>query len=396
MQPEAVQELSSSFRHHLIDDVMSFWEPRTQDKEYGGYLTCFDRTGALTDATKYVWFQGRQFYMFPALYNQVEPREAWLELARWGREFIVAHAYAGDGRWLYQLDRQGKPQKGTISIYSDMFVLQGLCEYAVASGSDQDAELIRATYDGIERNVRDADFKDVYHGTWSPRFLRHGIHMIGLNTAQVAEQVLGPERTRPLIDFCLERVLYMFARDNHEALFESVGRDGEVVDDDEGRALDPGHALESMWFCLEEGRRRGDRSIIDRAVQVAGWTYRRAYDREHGGIVSFLDANGAEPTQKDWHKAINMQWHDKCWWAHSEALYTLALCAAETGSGKWWNRFLDLNTWCRAHFHDPEYGEWYPELYRDGSPKLTDKGTLWKAAYHLPRALMKIMLLLAA
>ena len=31
------------------------------------------------------------------------------------------------------------------------------------------------------------------------------------------------------------------------------------------------------------------------------------------------------------------------------------------------------------------------ELYRDGTPKLTDKGTPWKAAYHLPRALMHIM-----
>ena len=33
----------------------------------------------------------------------------------------------------------------------------------------------------------------------------------------------------------------------------------------------------------------------------------------------------------------------------------------------------------------------HPKTHRDGRPKLTDKGTVWKAAYHLPRALMKIM-----
>ena len=90
-----------------------------------------------------------------------------------------------------------------------------------------------------------------------------------------------------------------------------------------------------------------------------------------------------------------MMWHDKCWWAHSEALYTLALCAVQTGEDLWWSRFLDLHEWCRDHFSDVEYGEWYPELYRDGTVKLSDKGTLWKAAYHLPRALMKIAALFA-
>ena len=96
----------------------------------------------------------------------------------------------------------------------------------------------------------------------------------------------------------------------------------------------------------------------------------------------------------DWHKETNLMWHDKAWWVHSESLYTLALATVLRGGPGDWDRFIDLHHWCREYFYDDEYGEWYPELYRDGSPKLTDKGTLWKAAYHLPRALMKIMQLL--
>ena len=79
--------------------------------------------------------------------------------------------------------------------------------------------------------------------------------------------------------------------------------------------------------------------------------------------------------------------------APAEALYALALAAVASGSNERFDRFLDLHAWCQAHFYDREYGEWYPELRRDGTPKLTDKGTLWKAAYHLPRALMLIALL---
>jgi len=71
-------------------------------------------------------------------------------------------------------------------------------------------------------------------------------------------------------------------------------------------------------------------------------------------------------------------------------LHTLALAVVHRGHESDLDRFLDLHNWCQKHFYDPEYGEWYAELHRDGTPKLTDKGTIWKAAYHLPRALMKI------
>ena len=74
----------------------------------------------------------------------------------------------------------------------------------------------------------------------------------------------------------------------------------------------------------------------------------------------------------------------------------LALAAVERQSEIWLERFIDLHEWCQKHFYDAEYGEWYAELYRNGSVKLPDKGTLWKAAYHLPRALMQIGSLFSA
>jgi N-acylglucosamine 2-epimerase len=86
-------------------------------------------------------------------------------------------------------------------------------------------------------------------------------------------------------------------------------------------------------------------------------------------------------------------WHDKVWWVHSEALYALVLAAVHKDSPEWFNRFIDLHDWCQKFFYDPEYGDWYSEVYRDGKPKNTDKGSMWKAAYHLPRALLKTMLL---
>jgi len=38
------------------------------------------------------------------------------------------------------------------------------------------------------------------------------------------------------------------------------------------------------------------------------------------------------------------------------------------------------------HFPDPEHGEWYGWLRRDGVPTHHAKGSLWKGPFHLPRA----------
>ena len=387
-------ELAAFYRKLLLRDVMPFWDQRTRDDECGGYLTCFDRAGNVTDADKYIWFQARQCWMYSALHNEVDARGEWLALAARGRDFIVAKAYAGDGRWNYHLDRQGNVKEGTISIFTDLFVLSALCEHAVATGNDEDLPLIEETFDAVERNVHDPEFKDIHHEVWSPRFKRHCVFLIPIHVAALAERLLGRDRVRPLIDYCLEQVLYVFAKDEHEILFESVGRDGSFVDDDEGRTVNCGHILESMWFCAEEGLTRGDQAIVDRAVTIMDWAYRRGYDREHGGLVSIVDSSGKEPRLTLWHKLNGVAWNGKVWWTHCETLYALALAAVVADSREWFDRFLDMHEWCEKNFHDGEYGEWYWLLHPDGRAKGADKGTPWKCAYHLPRALMKIMQLM--
>ena len=46
--------------------------------------------------------------------------------------------------------------------------------------------------------------------------------------------------------------------------------------------------------------------------------------------------------------------------------------------------FIRFNTKHR-HFADPEYGEWYGYLHRDGRVSTSLKGNLWKSFFHHPR-----------
>lgn len=369
---------------------MPFWETRTKDADCGGYFTCFDRMGNLTDSKKYIWFQGRQLWMFSALKNKFQD-EKWLSLAKQGRDFIVQNAYAGNGRWNYQLDRKGNVEVGTNSIFTDLFVLSGLAEYAIAANTDQDEKLINDTFKSIEKNIHDPNFKDIFHNVWSPKYKRHGLYMISLIVAPIAAKVLGDEKTRSLIDHCLENILYVFAKDEHETLFEAVGKNGEYMDDDEGHITYPGHTFEACWASIYEGRRRHDQSIIDRALKIFNWAYKWGHDEQYGGIYSYVDVKTKSPKQFDWNKETNMNWSDKNFWVNAEALAVTSTAFAETQDMQNFAKFKETSNWTYKHFFDEIYGEWYAELFRDGTIKLADKGTIWKAAYHVPRGIMITM-----
>ncbi len=369
---------------------MPFWEDRTKDVECGGYFTCFDQEGNLTDSKKYIWFQGRQLCTFSALYNKFKD-EKWLSFGKQGRDFIVQHAYAGNGRWNYQLDRKGNVEIGTNSISTDLCVISGLAEYAIAANTDQDEKLINDTFKSIEKNVHDPNFKDIYHNVWNPKYKRHGLYLSNLIIAPIVAKVIGDEKVRSLIDHCLENILYVFAKDDHETLFESVGRNGEYMDDDDGHITFPGHTFESCWAAIFEGRRRHDQSIIDRALKIFDWAYRWGYDKQYGGIYSYIDIKTKTPKQTDWFKETNMSWNDKNFWVNAEALAVTSTVFAETLDMQNFTKFKDISDWTYKHFFDEIYGEWYAELFKDGTIKLADKGTIWKAACHVPRSIMIAM-----
>ena len=73
---------ATQYRQALLDDVIPFWERHSLDREYGGYFTCLDRQGQVFDTDKFIWLQARQVWTFAMLYNRVEPRQTWLNIAR--------------------------------------------------------------------------------------------------------------------------------------------------------------------------------------------------------------------------------------------------------------------------------------------------------------------------
>jgi N-acylglucosamine 2-epimerase len=391
---EIIKRYILEIRKHILEDIMPFWDRRCLDREFGGYITCFDRQGAVTSTNKYIWFQGRQLYTYSLLYNRIEKRTSWLELAKAGYEFLTRYAYAGNGRWNYELTQEGKVITGTNSIYSDYHVAQGLAEYLLSTECKDKygMEILEATFSSIERNTRDLEFKEIFENTWIPTLIWHDMHLTALSTALTTQQTLGINRVKDFEEYCIDKIINWFMRDDKKLVFEAVTRDNELDESPTGQFINPGHAFESMWFCLEFGRIHDSPAVVKRALEGVDWTYQVGWDREYGGVFAYLDASGREPKPFDWHKETNTSWDDKIWWVNCESLCCFALSYAASLDMKYLEMFEKQYDFCMKHFYDQEYGEWYERLYRNGAAKVTDKGTSWKCAYHLVRSLIQILI----
>ena len=117
-------------------------------------------------------------------------------------------------------------------------------------------QILRDSYDVLEKNMFDPFFKEIFENTWSEKFIWHDMYLTALSVAEVCTPILGENRTKRLIDESLEKILYWFTRDEYQVVLEAVQRDNTPdLSDPQGRFVNPGHMVESMWFCLDTNRR---------------------------------------------------------------------------------------------------------------------------------------------
>src|SRR5690554_2842754 len=382
-------ELRDLYYHTLVDDVVPFWLNHALDREYGGYLNCLDRDGSVYDTDKAIWLQGRGVWLFSTLYNTLEPREEWLEAARIGYEFLARHGYDSDGRMFFLVTRDGRPLIKRRYFFSETFAAIACAQYAKATGDDAAWDLAQRTFRLIVDLVRNPSRLTPKVNPATRRTISHAIPMILLATAQEFRKVDSDPLYDEVAGEAAEQILTKFMRPDKRALFENLNHDGSLMlDTADGRLVTPGHAIESAWFLMHEGQHRGDDRYLRAALDILRWMLDLGWDQEHGGLLYFVDYLGKPPTR--------LEWDQKLWWPHTEALYALLLAhelSGEAWCAEWYER---VHAWSFEHFADPEYGEWYGYLHRDGSLLTPLKGGTWKGPFHLPRALLYGYKLLAA
>ncbi|GHT15740.1 N-acylglucosamine 2-epimerase [Bacteroidia bacterium] len=374
------KKLENLYKTELLDNVLPFWLQHSLDTECGGYFTCLGRDGAVFDTDKFIWLQARQVWLFSMLYNNVEQRKEWLDCALLGGEFLKKHGHDGAYNWYFSLDRQGNPLVEPYNIFSYTFATMAFGQLSRATGNKEYADIALKTFQLIlsKQDNPKGKWNKAYPGT---RNLKNfALPMILCNLALEIEYLLDKDFLNKVIDTCIHEVLEVFYRPELGGIIiENVTTEGALSDTFEGRVINPGHAIEAMWFIMDLGKRLSRPDLIEKAVKITLTMLDYGWDKQYGGIFYFMDRLG-HPTQQ-------LEWDQKLWWVHIETLISLLKGYSLTKSEaclKWFEKVHDY-TW--AHFKDKEYPEWYGYLNRQGEVLLPLKGGKWKGCFHVPRGL---------
>ena len=266
---ERFAPLAEEYRDALLQDVIPFWVRHSIDRECGGFFSCLDRDGSVYDTDKFVWLQAREVWMFAFLYEELDQRGEWLDIARDGAAFLRAHGRDREGNWYFALARDGRPLVQPYNIFSDCFAAMAFARYARAAGDDEARRIAEDTY----RNIlsRRANPKGVYgKGVPGARpMISMALPMILINLTLDLEWLLDAETRERVLDECVREVLGRFLDPKRNILHEHVAPDGRKLDCYDGRLINPGHGLEATWFLMKVAERRDDRAMMERVVDIA-------------------------------------------------------------------------------------------------------------------------------
>lgn len=373
-----LKRLIPIYRDGLLNDTLPFWIDHCIDREYGGFLFALDRGGSVVSPDKFVWIHGRFVWLLSTLYSTVEPKAEWLELARHGLDFLRKYGFDQDGRMFFTLTRDGRPLRKRRYLFSELFMVMALAAYGKAAN---DADAAQQALELFKLVIRYYTIPGLLEPKVNPENRpMKGLAMraIVIMTAQVLRETVPDAICQEWIDRSIAEIERDFVKPEFQAVLETVGVNGEFMDTFDGRLLCPGHAIEVAWAALHEAKYRGnDPHLLRLGLQILDWSWNIGWDDQYGGILYCRDAKGLPCAE---------YWHDmKFWWPHNETIIATLLAYQLTGDEKYvrWHRLA--HDWSYAHFPDPEYGEWFGYLHRDGSVSTTLKGNNWKGPFHLPR-----------
>lgn len=384
-----MKELSTlnweKYKDELYESVIPFWEKHCVDEEFGGYFTFLDREGSVYDTMKYMWMQWRIVYMFGELYSDGDNNHGnWLTIAERGFRFLHEKGRDDRGMYYFALTRQGEPAIAPYNLYSECFAAMGSAALFKCVRSELYFDSAMQAMNNYIRRI------DSPKGRWEKnlsgrqKYQTLGHYMMLANLGLTMKSCLGIDTFDQQIESAVDNVLSKFWNPSLGVMFENITVDGHFdMDSCEGRMLNPGHALEAMWFLLKYfDDYSPNPNSATKVCDIIKSVLHHSWDKEHGGFFYFMDALNKPH--------MELHWDMKLWWVHCEALIACLYAYKISGEQEFLDWFRKVDAWTWAHFPDRQFGEWYGYLNRQGLPTHTLKGGKWKTFFHLPRCLQLV------
>ncbi len=385
MENSDFRQMRIELRAHLLDNIIPFWLRNAVDAG-GGLNTCIRDDGAIVNRDKWLWSQWRAVWVFSRLYNTVERRAEWLELARRIAAFCIKHGWDSRAQsWVLRLAGDGRVLDGCDSLYVNGFALYGLTELGRATGEAQYADWARRTAEStLAALAQPHDRIPHFPYPIPPGYRVHGLPMIFSLAFWELGQWLGEASYRQSALAMSDEIFDHFYRPGRDLVLERVLADYSEGPPPMGTVVVPGHVIEDMWFQIHIARESGALARAQLATRLIRRHFELGWDLEYGGLLLAVDADGRPD--------VGWQYADtKIWWPHTEAMVALLMAFEESRDTWFLDAYARVHEYAFAHYPVAGHGEWTQKLDRQGH-SITDIVALpVKDPFHLPRALMTCM-----
>ncbi|MGA7343420.1 MAG: AGE family epimerase/isomerase [Terracidiphilus sp.] len=402
---EAYLKLAAEVDDALHADVLNVWFPQSVDRAHGGFHSHFthDWQWAPSDG-KFSVFQGRMTWVASQVVLR-EPtlKDQYLPFVRQGLDYLENTMWdKQDGGFFWGLDDAGQiaPEfTDKKELYGIGFCIYGAAAAYQATGDPKALELAKNGFLWVDRHAHDPvnggyfewltrDGKPVVPqapdgqleigpiGPVGYKSMNTHIHLLEAFTLlyQVWPDPTLRARLEELLAIVRDRicvapgVMNLYFTNQWQAIpdHDSYGHDVEA-----------GYLMletdEVLHGKASQATERMARMLVDHALAY-GW------DHANGGFFREGTTFGKpEDTLKEW-------------WVECEGMNALLMMHQRYGKEDpiYFQRFLEQWAFIKNHTINSRYHGLYNLTRADGTPITTDKGSIWKAAYHDSRAFWNV------
>ena len=375
-----LEQLKNKYKAELFERFIPNMDEYVIDHELGGFMCSVEiESGKRNSTDKSSWYEGRGMWTYSFLYNNLEKKPEYLDIARKSKDFILKSQPKDNKFWPKSFTKEGKAisdEEG--DIYSSLFVAEGLAEFAKASGESQYLDIAKKIIFSCLDRFDSTDY--TYHVTYlsvdapkvpAPRVLGHW--MVFLRAATQLLENAPDSKVEKLADRCVDAILNFHLNPEYNLVNELLNHDLSRTDNEFNQFSYLGHGIETLWMVLFEAARRKDKTLFNRTVDIFKRHVEVAKDAVYGGYFRSLD-----------HVDNNTWKVDKVLWLQEEVLIGSLFIAEHTG---------DL--WAKECFNET-YEYVYKNYVREGfkfwisggDRRLIEYNKVRAEHYHHPRHLM--------
>jgi mannose/cellobiose epimerase-like protein (N-acyl-D-glucosamine 2-epimerase family) len=372
-----LKKLRDSYRAALVEKFIPNMDSLVIDHELGGFMCSVDiLTKKLVNTNKRAWYEGRGIWTYSFLYNNIDKNPRYLEIARKSKDFILKLLPSDGSFYISGFTKEGKPLSETEGdIYGNLFVAEGLAEYAKASGQSRYFDLAKEIILKAVKRYDRPDFSYPYKAQQTlpgPRILGHWMILLSLSTQLLRAK---PDKDiRELADRCVDAIMNHHLNPEYKLLNEALAHDLSPLSDPIASQLgDIGHGCETLAFVLNYAVLIKDKHLFDRAAREFKRHVDVAWDDVYGGHFHVLE-----------NVSTNTFTLNKVRWLQEEILIGAMILIEHTGDQWALNCYAKTETYIREKYVRPEYAF----VIDSGDRKMEKHSQVRAEHYHFPRQLM--------